>query len=186
MAGMGGKRSSVAACPASVLSRIPLLLALAISLVLAGGSKASAASFIVRVYFAHGSAQLDSGSRAVLRCAAEVMTGFSLYASAYADRSGPEDYNLELTRQRAMAVKAELVRLGFRPEHVTPQGFGETRLAIATPDGVMDQRNRYVWLHIDKYVGPQTNPGGPCRSPAYQEATETGFHTVHAKNSSAE
>jgi hypothetical protein len=164
-----------------MLSRVAFLPAFASLLLLFGGSRASASSAPIFVYFPHGSAELDRGSRAVIRCAAEIMVGHGLYVSAYADPSGPADYNLKLSHRQAMAVRAELIRLGFQPEHVKAEGFGELRLAIETPDEVRDQRNRYAWLHIHSYVGPVTNSGRGCRSPAYQEASQAAFRTVYPK-----
>lgn len=136
--------------------------------------ESSARSAPIIVYFPHDSAALDAPALAIISCAAGALAENNLIVSAYADRSGPADHNLRLSRRRAMAVRAELIRLGVRPEHVTPRAFGETRLAVETPDGVREPLNRHVWIYVDEYVGPQPNRPSTCRAPAHPEEVTTG------------
>lgn len=120
----------------AMLMRAALYVTLTAWAVLGDVGESSARSAPIIVYFPHDSAELDSRALAIISCAAGALAENSLIVSAYADRSGPADYNLRLSERRAMAVRAELIRLGVRPEHLTPRAFGETRLAVETPDGV--------------------------------------------------
>ena len=152
-----------------MLMRAMLFCALAAWLALGHASESFARSSPILVYFQHDSDELDPRALAVLGCAADAMAETSLIVSAHADRSGPADYNLRFSRRRAMAVRAELIRLGFRPEHVTTRAFGETRLAVETPDGVSEPFNRYAWIYVDGYVGPRSDRPPRCRAPTNRE-----------------
>src|SRR5690349_7686213 len=105
---------------------------------LTGSREATATTAPFIVYFAHGSAELDKRALGVIKCAAEAMAAVSVVVSGYADRSGSTDYNLGLSERRAMAVAVELGRLGVLREHLEVRAFGETRLAVETPDGVRE------------------------------------------------
>jgi OmpA-OmpF porin, OOP family len=67
-----------------------------------------------------------------------------LEVSGHADRSGPEHYNLELSRRRALVVKEALVQAGYPLELITVVAHGETRLLKETRDGVREPANRHV------------------------------------------
>ena len=56
----------------------------------------------------------------------------------HSDSFGPDDYNLQLSLNRAESVKAWLVQnMGIDPARITTKGFGKTRLIVpaANPDG---------------------------------------------------
>ena len=129
-----------------------LCAALSQILVVTGASALTSAPFLV--YFPHASARLDGPAMSVVRCAARAVGEFKVLVQASADTSGAADYNLDLSRRRALAIKAELVRLGFRAEHVTVEALGEKRPLIETPDGQREPRNRYAWIRPGDYVGP--------------------------------
>lgn len=65
-----------------------------------------------------------------------------IISAGHTDTSGSEFYNDELSVQRAEVVKATLVELGALPEAVQVIGYGESRLAIETGDGVREPLNR--------------------------------------------
>lgn len=62
----------------------------------------------------------------------------------HADRAGPAAYNQGLSERRAEAVADYLEGRGVTRDRMTVQGFGETRPAVPTADGVPEQRNRRV------------------------------------------
>ena len=72
------------------------------------------------VYFATGSARLDDTARGVIRMkAAELMgTGTPLTITGYADKTGRGSNNVELAKQRAVAVRDALVQFGVHTDRV--------------------------------------------------------------------
>lgn len=66
----------------------------------------------------------------------------------HADTSGPAAYNDGLSLRRAEAVKATMVELGALPEAIRVIAYGETNLAVQTPDGVREPRNRRVVINL--------------------------------------
>lgn len=71
----------------------------------------------------------------------------TLYIEGHADTSGPSDYNADLSRRRAEAVRAELVSQGMTVGDIKDldlQAKGESEPAVATGDGVREERNRRV------------------------------------------
>jgi outer membrane protein OmpA-like peptidoglycan-associated protein len=64
--------------------------------------------------------------------------------TGHADRAGPSDYNFGLSRRRADAVKAELVRLGVSSAEITTEAKGESEPLVPTADGVPEAQNRRV------------------------------------------
>lgn len=75
----------------------------------------------------------------------------------YADRSGPEDYNLQLSQRRAQNAAAELIRAGIPARIIDTQGYGEdpAELAVPTEDGVVLQENRRAVINVN-YRGVPT------------------------------
>ena len=66
----------------------------------------------------------------------------------HTDRSGSEARNDLLARQRAQAVRDELVGAGLAPELVEVAWHGESAPAIPTADGVQEARNRRVEIRV--------------------------------------
>ena len=87
--------------------------------------------------------QRDLIADAVERLAADRAT-IRIDLHAHADRSGPPDHNQRLSRRRAEAVAAELVRSGIRREHIVVRASGEELPMVPTRDGVPEPQNRRV------------------------------------------
>lgn len=66
----------------------------------------------------------------------------------FTDTSGTHDANMTLSQARAEHVADVLVRHGIRPARITARGYGETRLAVKTGDGVREPRNRRVVIRL--------------------------------------
>ena len=99
------------------------------------------------VYFAWDSDALDGSGGRVIDDAVAVadslgIADFSI--TGHADRSGPEDYNLNLSLRRADNVKAALIARGVKEGGISVAGRGEAEPAIATDDGVREPANRRV------------------------------------------
>jgi outer membrane protein OmpA-like peptidoglycan-associated protein len=66
----------------------------------------------------------------------------------FTDTSGTHDANMSLSQARAEHVADVLVRHGIRAGRITARGYGETRLAVRTGDGVREPRNRRVVIRL--------------------------------------
>ena len=66
----------------------------------------------------------------------------------FTDTSGTHDSNMTLSQARAEHVADVLVRHGIRPARITARGYGETRLAVKTGNGVREARNRRVVIRL--------------------------------------
>lgn len=64
--------------------------------------------------------------------------------TAGSDTVGPPDVNLRISQSRAYAVLEGLVERGIPAERFELVAKGEADLAVATPNGVADPRNRRV------------------------------------------
>jgi outer membrane protein OmpA-like peptidoglycan-associated protein len=60
----------------------------------------------------------------------------------HTDTSGPSAYNQRLSVHRANVVVEALVDMGARRAAIKASGVGETDLAVQTPDGVKEAKNR--------------------------------------------
>ncbi len=67
-----------------------------------------------------------------------------VFVDGFTDTKGPAAYNQRLSERRAQAVADYLAARGVAPERMTVRGFGETRLAVPTPDETEEPRNRRV------------------------------------------
>ena len=64
--------------------------------------------------------------------------------TGHADRSGPDRYNMALSKRRAEAVKAELLRQGLKEDEIFIMWKGEREPLVPTVDGVREPQNRRV------------------------------------------
>jgi len=99
------------------------------------------------VFFDWNRADLTDRARQIIAQAAEAARGTQttrLEVSGHADRSGTPQYNQALSRRRAEAVAAELVRRGINRNEISIQAFGESRPLVPTADGVREPQNRRV------------------------------------------
>lgn len=97
-------------------------------------------------YFAVNSAQLTpEGQQQIKQAVASIQDGTArLKIVAKADRSGSNDYNTKLSRQRAEAVRNAAITAGLPADRIDVQWTGENQLPVATKDSVREQRNRVV------------------------------------------
>jgi OOP family OmpA-OmpF porin len=72
-----------------------------------------------------------------------------IVSGGHTDTAGPADYNMGLSERRAETVAAELVQAGIPAEIVITEWFGETRLAVPTPDNTPEQANRRVEIDFE-------------------------------------
>ncbi len=99
------------------------------------------------VYFAFDSAAVDAAGNGVIDDAVATaddlgIVDFSI--TGHADRSGAEDYNLQLSLLRADAVRSALIARGVKEGGISVAGRGEAEPAVPTADGVREPANRRV------------------------------------------
>ncbi|MCA3274961.1 MAG: OmpA family protein [Roseomonas sp.] len=105
---------------------------------------AAARTFLV--FFDWSKADLTDRARQIIGEAASSRgAGVTrIEVNGFTDRSGPADYNMQLSIRRANAVAAELVRRGVPRNEIVTRGFGEENNLVPTADGVREPQNRRV------------------------------------------
>jgi outer membrane protein OmpA-like peptidoglycan-associated protein len=74
--------------------------------------------------------------------------GLSPRLEGYTDNVGSDEYNLQLSRKRADAVRDYLISQGVPPSNVTATGLGNTNPAAANATAAGRERNRRVEMLI--------------------------------------
>lgn len=74
----------------------------------------------------------------------------SVRLSGYADRVDTMAFNQRLSERRAATVKNALVKRGVPAGKISTIGYGETRNAVPTKDGVAEQLNRRVEIEVNR------------------------------------
>ena len=105
---------------------------------------AAARTFLV--FFDWSKADLTDRARQIIgeAAAARGQGVTRIEVNGFTDRSGPADYNMQLSVRRANAVAAELVRRGVPRNEIVTRGFGEENNLVPTADGVREPQNRRV------------------------------------------
>jgi outer membrane protein OmpA-like peptidoglycan-associated protein len=108
----------------------------------------------LNILFAYDSTEILAESRPYLERLGEVLrepgnAGARIAVVGHTDATGPDDYNLELSRRRARAVEAYLAGShGVDPGRLGVRGMGEGR-PLPGLDG-LDPRNRRVEFYAQK------------------------------------
>jgi OOP family OmpA-OmpF porin len=69
--------------------------------------------------------------------------------NGHTDRSGSEEYNLDLSQRRSRVVVAALLKAGIAESLITYFAFGESDPAVPTADGVQEPKNRRVEIYFE-------------------------------------
>jgi outer membrane protein OmpA-like peptidoglycan-associated protein len=72
-----------------------------------------------------------------------------IISAGHTDTAGPPDYNMGLSERRAETVATALVQAGIPAQIITTEAFGETDLAVPTPDNTPEQANRRVVVDFE-------------------------------------
>ncbi|HXR85708.1 MAG TPA: OmpA family protein [Stellaceae bacterium] len=103
------------------------------------------------VYFEFDRSTLTPDARQVVQQAAQNArqgNATQIVATGHTDTVGTASYNLSLSRRRAAAVRAELMRDGVPGNQISTSGVGENDLAIQTGQNVNEPRNRRVEITV--------------------------------------
>jgi len=103
------------------------------------------------VLFDTGKYSLRTGAREKLARVAGIISGHSglkLDVEGHTDSVGGDDYNQQLSEQRASAVRDYLTQAGIPMNSVTSQGFGKTQPVATNDTAVGRQQNRRVELVV--------------------------------------
>ena len=104
------------------------------------------------VYFDFDVAVPNADGNAALTATLDDLEGRTpqrVTVAGHADRSGPEAYNLGLSRRRAENVAERLMDGGIPASVVATESHGETKPAVVTADGVREPANRRAVVEIE-------------------------------------
>jgi outer membrane protein OmpA-like peptidoglycan-associated protein len=114
--------------------------------VVAAAAAPMAAARTFLVFFDWSKADLTDRARQIIgeAAAARGQGVTRIEVNGFTDRSGPADYNMQLSIRRGNAVATELVRRGVPRNEIVTRGFGEENNLVPTADGVREPQNRRV------------------------------------------
>ena len=103
------------------------------------------------LYFVEGKDELTDESKKIVETLfAEIARRpvADIIVVGHTDAVGTDQFNDALAKQRAEAVRAELVRRGVAPENIQASGRGKRDPLVPTPAGVAEPRNRRVEIVV--------------------------------------
>lgn len=107
--------------------------------------------------FESGSAELSPPAQNELRHMARALRRqheeATIAVYGYTDTVGSADANRALSKARAEAVAEALQRYGEDDLRIVTRGYGETRLAVDTPDEIDEPMNRRVEVVLEPVTG---------------------------------
>ena len=112
---------------------------------------AEASRYAAVVYFATGSSTVTTDGQRELRWFAGKMQPFPkamILAQGFADSTGAEAANQQLSEERATAVKTYLASLGIDPSRIIAQGFGTGSPAATNTTTTGRRDNRRVEVTV--------------------------------------
>jgi outer membrane protein OmpA-like peptidoglycan-associated protein len=104
------------------------------------------ASFKSDLFFDFNSAQLKPGAYSEINRIANVLNNYpqtTILVEGHTDQKGSEQYNMQLSQQRALAVKNALAQRGVDPRRIEAIGYGKSQ-----PISSSDAMNRRVNIVI--------------------------------------
>ena len=101
------------------------------------------ATFKSDLFFDFNSAQLKPGAYSELDRVANVLNNYpqtTIRVEGHTDSKGSDQYNMQLSQQRALAVKDALVQRGVDPRRIEAIGYGESQ-PISSSDAMNRRAN---------------------------------------------
>lgn len=114
-----------------------------------GPPAAAPGARVFTVYFGWNRSWVGpAGIEVIKHAAAAYRAGapVAVRVTGYTDTSGSARYNQRLSERRAVHVARVLVKMGVPKNQIAVAGRGENDLAVPTPDGVREARNRRVTI----------------------------------------
>ncbi|MCC7465197.1 MAG: OmpA family protein, partial [Saprospiraceae bacterium] len=116
--------------------------------------------YLVNLYYNFNDIQPNEASMPELRKLLKTLLqnpNMAVEIASHTDARGSDEYNLELSQQRAQAVVDWLVAQGISENRLTPKGYGETRLVNHCGNGAdcseeQHQLNRRTEFRIKRKV----------------------------------
>lgn len=106
-----------------------------------------------RIFFTEGSADFGTRARVGLEAQANWLKrnpGVSIIVEGHADDGGSRDFNHELSRRRAEAVKAKLVEFGIEPHRIEVLALGRDKPLTDCKSPACANQNRLVLTTISR------------------------------------
>ncbi|HJU69394.1 MAG TPA: OmpA family protein [Gemmatimonadaceae bacterium] len=103
------------------------------------------------ILFDVGKSTLKPGSQASIQRIAVVLTQYpqhQILVEGHTDATGSDEFNLQLSRDRANSVRTALVAGGVEASRITAEGFGESRPVAGNDTAAGRQQNRRVEIVI--------------------------------------
>jgi hypothetical protein len=130
----------------SILWSVCLLLALT--------SQAKIKNITTTLFFETNVYELDATSRAKLyrlKDSVGSFGDFEIYIEGHTDAIGSDNYNVELSKKRSIAVQEALEEMGFPNKLINVEAFGEHKPKLANSNEQNRQVNRRVEVSIRLY-----------------------------------
>ncbi len=108
----------------------------------------------LRILFANDSSTIPPIFENQIRNMADFLERFpetAIEVQGFASSVGAPEYNLALSKRRAIAVEQELLNNGVTPDRVTIVGYGETNLEASGNDELSHAKNRKVTATVVGY-----------------------------------
>jgi OmpA-OmpF porin, OOP family len=113
---------------------------------------ATAQASVYQVVFDPGSYSINLAGQRAIEDVSSVVTGNKkalVTIVGRSDATGSADYNMQLSKKRAAAVRDALVATGkIDPTHIDTAWTGEERQDVGTYNGVPESGNRVVDIYI--------------------------------------
>jgi len=103
-----------------------------------------------QIQFETGQATIPAEGQPLLKEVAELARGCPgrIFIEGYTYAVGSEEANLQLSQERAAAVRDELVQRGLPPDKLLTRGFGEGRPLVSNDTEEGRARNRRIEFHV--------------------------------------
>lgn len=108
------------------------------------------------VLFETSKANLQSGAQRTVQKVADFLNQYperNILIEGFTDSQGGDDYNQQLSENRAKAVRDELVKDGVNAGRIDTQGYGEQYPVASNDNAAGRQQNRRVEIVISKENG---------------------------------